>query len=107
MSFTSDMVSALANSETAPLSPPKERGWRCLDDGLSNFDGRVPAGLAEALQAGDCYCDYAAWDFHASVWWEGGKFRAYCLAYRRHVGTHEAGTLSDLMTECSDAHGHD
>lgn len=87
--------------------PPAERGLTLLDDGLSNFDHEVPDGLADKLRAGGCYCDYAAWNFHAKVWFEDGMFHAYVRRYRSHAGTRSAETLEDLMRKCSDEWGYE
>lgn len=86
---------------------PKDRGFRCLDDSMSNFDHVIPDGLEDALKQPDTYCDYAAWNFHAQVWHEDSKFHAFVQRFHSHVATVSAETLQDLQTDCSNEWGHD
>lgn len=85
----------------------EQRGWNELPRDISNFDHEIPEGLEDELKAGGCWCGYAAWNFHAKVWFEDGKFKAHINRYHSHAATLEADSLKELMTVCSDEYGYD
>lgn len=96
--------------------PRSEVEWRCLnvyplpeiEPGMSNFDHRIEAGLAEGIADGQHMADYAGWDFHALVYLGNeGIYVADVHVYGTHRGFVTADTLEGLMAEVSDEYGWD
>ena len=73
--------------------------------GMSNCDGEIDKGFAEALQNNDAYGHHYGWEFCGSVWWTGKEFIEVVLCYGSFAGEHRADTLEDLMKKVNDEHG--
>ncbi len=80
-----------------------------LDLGMSNLDGTVDEGLAEALQVkpATVNAQHSAWNFCGYVWFEGGKFREQVWQYHSPIEEFEADTLEELMGKANDNYGYE
>lgn len=76
-----------------------------IELGMSNFDGSIDEGFADALKAGHVFGRHAAWNFNASVWWNGDKFESEVWIYGSPVCRFQADTLEDLMRMANDEYG--
>jgi len=65
---------------------------------MTNADGSIDDGFAEALKAGGVYGSHAGWDFYGNVWWDGTAFVEEVWHYRSPVATYRAASLPELMT---------
>lgn len=83
--------------------PPE--GWREIGLEMSNFDGRIDEGLADALRGGQVYGRHAAWNFNGLVWFADGRFHEQVWRFHVPMRTHSADTLEQLMREVSDEWG--
>lgn len=74
---------------------------------MSNCDHSIDEGLEEALMArpGEVYGPYAAWDFHARVWFENGQFHAEVWRFRAPQKVFSCDTLHEIMSEVSSEYG--
>ena len=77
----------------------KTEQMRDIELGMTNFDGSIDRGLAEALQAEPARVRaiHAGWDFCGRVWFEGGKFHEEVSVYCVLQKVITAETLPDLM----------
>jgi len=76
-----------------------------IDLGMSNADGNIDEGFAEALRQARVFGHHAGWDFCGRVWWDGSRFVEDVYRYRRLVATHRANTLPELMALVNDSWG--
>ncbi len=78
-----------------------------LDIGMSNFDGEIDEGLAEALTAKPALvmAQHSAWNFCGFVWFEDGKFIEQVWRYGSPVTELNADTLEELMEEVCSEYG--
>lgn len=79
-----------------------------LDIGMSNFDGLIEDGLAEALKLKPAitYAQHSAWNFCGYVWFENGRFVEQVWRYNSPVDELTADTLEDLMEEVNGEYGY-
>ena len=79
-----------------------------IDLGMSNFDGAIDDGFAEALTArpGGVFGRHAAWDFNGKVYFEDGQFHEEVWVYGSPRETISASTLRELMDSVCDEYGH-
>lgn len=77
--------------------------------GMTNFDGSIDAGFAEALQAqpGKVYGQHSAWNFCGCVYFYDGKFHEEVWVYGSPRKTISADNLRDLMTAACEEFGYD
>lgn len=80
-----------------------------IDQDISNFDHEIPEGLEEKLKSGDFYCDYPAWNFHGTVFYNQEKklFQCEVMQYQSHVDTIVAPSLKEIMKLASDKYGYE
>lgn len=83
--------------------PPKQ--WREIGLEMSNFDGSIDDGLADALRGGQVYARHAAWNFNGLVWFADGRFHEQVWQYHHPMRTYSADTLTKLMTVVNDDWG--
>lgn len=78
-----------------------------LELGMSNMDGSIDDGLAEALkqQAGSVYAQHAAWNFCGYVWYENGMFHEEVWVYNAPRTVINADTLQELMSDVNAEYG--
>ena len=77
--------------------------------GMSNFDGKIDDGLAEALIAGEgkVYASHAAWNFNGKVYYRDGMFHEDVWRYHSLKETISAETLQELMSAVNDEYGYE
>jgi len=86
----------------------KTKQMREIELGMTNFDGSIDDGLAEALQAEPaCVCaPHFGWNFCGRVWFEGGKFHEEVFVYCVPQKVITAETLHDLMGAVCEEFGY-
>lgn len=75
--------------------------------GMSNCDGAIDDGFADALQTRHVYGRHSAWHFNGLVWWDGKRFCEQVWRYHSPVAYYEADTLRELMETVNDDYGWD
>lgn len=80
-----------------------------LELGMSNFDGSIDTGLAEALKEkpGQVFGRHAGWNFNGRVYFHGGKFHEEVWVYGSPRATFSADNLRDLMEDVCSEYGRD
>jgi hypothetical protein len=73
---------------------------------MSNCDGEIDKGFAEALQNDYVYGHHYGWEFCGTVWWNGKEFIEVVLRHQSFVGEHRADTLENLMEKVNKEHGY-
>jgi hypothetical protein len=82
-----------------------ETAWRDCGLGMSNYDGQVDDGFADALRGGDVFGHHYAYNFCGRVWWDGNEFVERVKRHWVTIGHHRASTLEDLMREVNGKYG--
>ena len=82
---------------------------REVEFGMSNFDGMVDNGMAEALivEPGQVFGRHHGWDFTGRVYFHDGKFHEQVWVYGSPRETISADTLEELMQEVNSKYGYD
>ena len=82
---------------------------REINLGMTNFDGSIDDGLAEALQAepGAVFGRHAGWDFNGLVYFSDGMYHEEVWVYGAPRETISAPTLLELMEAVCSEYGHD
>ena len=86
-------------------------GIRLPDDfeeielGMSNCDGSIDEGFAEALKNKKVFGRYSAWDFNGLVYWLNGKFNTDVWVYGNYRETFSEETLKELMASANAEYG--
>lgn len=85
------------------------KDMREISFSMSNLDGEIDDGFAEALQAepGKVFGTHTAWDFYGKVYFMDGKFHEEVWVNRSPRKTISASTLRELMNDVCDYYGHD
>lgn len=75
---------------------------------MSNFDGSIDEGMAEALIAGEgrVHGRHAGWNFNSLVYYKDGKFHADVFRYRVYMETISEETLEELMDATNQKYGY-
>lgn len=96
-------------SEVRSFGSEKERlvetGAEHVGTGMTNFDHSIEPGFEEALREGK-YGNYAGWDFHGTVWFDGKQFCCEVWRYGSPMEVLRADTLPELMVEVSEKYGY-
>ena len=71
---------------------------------MSNFDHSIKDESEEKLKNGGVCGGYAAWNFHASVWYDG-KFKAKIMQFGSHTNTIESDSLQGIMDHACEYYG--
>ena len=76
--------------------------------GMSNGDGSIDDGFAEALKEapGEVFGNHYGWNFCGNVYFKDGQFHEEVYIYRVLQEMISAGTLEDLMTDVCDKYGY-
>ena len=77
--------------------------------GMTNFDGSIDDGLAEALQErpGQVFGRHAGWNFNGLVYFANGKFHEEVWVHRTPRQIISADSLRELMDAVCDEYGRD
>jgi len=75
-----------------------------IELGVSNFDGEIDPGFAEALRAqpGAVFGHHCGQNFCGRVFYEDGQFREEVQVYGRYNETISAPSLPELMERVND-----
>jgi len=87
---------------------PKTCNMEDIDLGMTNFDGTIDEGFAEALQAspGKVKGRHAAWDFNGQVFFYNDQFHEEVWIYGSPILIVSADTLPELMREVCETCGY-
>ncbi len=79
-----------------------------VDFGMTNFDGSIDDGFAEALQAqpAKVFGRHAAWDFNGLVYFYDGEFHEEVWVYGSLIQTISADSLPELMEAVCEKFGY-
>jgi len=77
--------------------------------GMSNFDGSIDEGFAEALQErpGEVFGRHAGWNFNGLVYFSGGKFHEEVRVWGKVSAVVSADSLPDLMEAVCEEYGYE
>jgi hypothetical protein len=64
---------------------------------MTNLDGSIDAGFAEALKDRPCVGEHTAWDHCGFVWYADGQFHEEVWVYNVAQKVFSAPTLRELM----------
>ena len=80
-----------------------------IKEDMSNFDHVIPVGLDKKLKSGNFCCDYSAWNFCGTVFYNREKemFQCEVMRYCVHVDTITSQTLQGIMEIASEKYGYD
>jgi len=76
-----------------------------VGDVMSNFDCELDKDVAGKLVGGNCHAGHCAWNFHGTVWYEGGKFHERVMRYGSVAGTLTANSVDELTRAVNDEYG--
>jgi hypothetical protein len=78
-----------------------------LDLGMTNFDGTIDDGFAEALKEspGGVFGSHSGWDFYGEVFFFDGKFHEEVWVHNSAREIITADSLEELMVEVSSKYG--
>lgn len=84
-------------------------GMEEINLGMSNFDGSIDDGMAEALRAqpGKVFGCHYGWNFNGSVYFYDGMFHEEVWVYGSPRETISANSLPELMDAVCDKYGSD
>ena len=79
-----------------------------IELGMTNFDGSIDEGFAEALQArpGEVFGRHAGWNFNGKVFFLDDRFHEQVWVFGTPRKVISADTLPDLMREVCVQFGH-
>jgi len=105
---TTDDTNALRLSDGLGVMPSTQE-MEEIGLGMTNFDGSIDDGFAEALQAspGKVMGRHSGWNFKGLVYFYGGKFHEEVWVYGSPRQTMSAGSLRKLMDAVCEQYGHD
>lgn len=80
-----------------------------IDLGMTNFDGTIDDGFAEALmeRPGEVFGRHAGWNFNGQVYFKDGQFHEEVWVYGSPRQTISAPTLPELMEAVCAEYGHE
>ncbi len=78
-----------------------------IELGMSNADGIIDAGLADALKNGTVYAQHSAYNFCGFVYWDGVQYIEDIWQHNGKIKTIEADTLKALMELANDEYGYE
>jgi hypothetical protein len=84
-----------------------DQEWSEIELSMSNFDGLIDDGFADALKAGPVFGRHAAYNFNGRVYFKDGRFHEDVWRYGVHVETLTADTLEELMREANTKYGYE
>ena len=76
-----------------------------IELGMSNFDGQIDEGFAEALKNKKTFGRHSAWNFNGIVYWLNGKFNTDVWVYGSYCETFCEDTLEELMASVNAKYG--
>jgi len=72
----------------------------------SNFDGVINQEVADKLKTGKYKAGYSAWNWHGTVYYDGG-YKCQVRHYGRIIGSAEGTTPEELRESLCHEHGGD
>jgi len=76
-----------------------------IELGMTNCDGSIDEGFAEALKNKKIFGRHAAWNFNGLVYWLNGKFNTDVWVYGSYRETFSEDTLEELMASANAEYG--